>query len=84
MRILGLALFLFAVGCVVGHVAGCKPEYREPVENAAAVAQYEALLDDCRKQGKAAKSYQVYEQCADAVDRHLCRESGVRCTDGGQ
>ena len=53
------------------------------VENASAVAQHDALLADCRKQGKAAKSYDVYETCADEVHSKFCREKGVLCEDGG-
>ena len=83
-RTLGFAVFLFAVGCLVGHVCGCHPAVVESVENAAAVAQYKALMADCRKKGKAAKDYEVYDACADEVDRMLCRESALRCPDGGQ
>lgn len=83
MKTLAMALFLFALGCCVSHVAGCKPP-PQSVENAAAVVQYEALLDDCKTKGKVAKSYGVYAECADAVDRKLCAESGVRCVDGGR
>lgn len=53
------------------------------IENAAAVAQYEALLYDCRARGKTAGSYAVYEACAAAVDRGLCAERGLLCKDGG-
>lgn len=78
--VVAFAAMLFAL-----HLCtGCKPEHREPVENAAAVAQYTALLDDCKAKGKDAGSYAVYEACADALDRHLCVESGVRCADGGK
>lgn len=68
---------------IIAAMASCRPEQREAVENAAAVAQYEALLDDCKERGKTAGSYAVYEACANAVDRQLCAESGVRCKDGG-
>ena len=75
---------LFALGCIVGHCVACAatPHVVENVENAAAVAQYEALLDECRKAGKAAGSYEVYERCADSVDLHLCAERGLRCKEG--
>jgi hypothetical protein len=70
---------------VLYHCTGCLPgAVADNVENAAAVAQYKALLIDCREQGKAAKSYAVYERCADEVDRMLCRQSSVRCADGGR
>ena len=98
-RTLGFALFLFAVGCLVGHVCGCHPAVVESVENAAAVAQYKLLLVDCREKGKATKlacvadggtqdhciaeGLAVRDTCADATDAMLCRESALRCTDGG-
>lgn len=78
-------LALFALGCIVGHCTGCKPaEVPKNVENGAAVVQYERLLDGCRVQGRAAKSYDVYERCADEVDRRLCLSTGVRCLGGGR
>ncbi len=43
---------------------------------------YKALLSSCRAKGKAAKSYAVYETCADQVDAELCRTRSLRC-DGG-
>ncbi len=83
MKIVPFALVLFALGCIVEHVAGCSPTAQQAlaanVENAAAVAQYEALLDDCRKQGRASASYAVYSTCADAVDAHLCAQHRLRC-----
>lgn len=75
---------IVAIGAVIADlVLGCEKPPAMSVENAAAVVQYEVLLTDCRKRGKAAKSYDVYEACADAVDRQLCIESRVRCVDGG-
>lgn len=55
----------------------------ETVENAAAVAQYKLLLADCKKKGKEAGSYAVYEACADEIDHELCRVRALRCTDAG-
>jgi D-Tyr-tRNAtyr deacylase len=63
-------------------MAACKPpppSFVNQVENAAAVAQYEALLDDCRRQGKATGSFDVYKTCADAVDDELCARHHLRC-----
>lgn len=76
---------VMAVLLAVGHVAvyACDKPPAQNVENVAAVAQYEALLSECRKVGKDAGSYAVYAACADAVDRKLCSENGLRCTDGG-
>lgn len=80
-NVIPTALALFACGMVVGHCTGCMPPPKvvESVENAAAVAQYEALLDDCRKQGRAAGNYLVYETCANAVDDQLCAQHRLRC-----
>jgi hypothetical protein len=78
-----LAVMAVALCLTLTYCTGCVPE-AVSVENAAAVAQYKLLLVDCRKQGKEAGSYAVYERCADEVDRTLCRESSLRCKDGGQ
>lgn len=83
MSALRMALFLFALGCIVEHVAGCIPSAKERTENALVVGVYERELDHCKAQGKAAGSYAVYEACANAVDRLLCIQRGVRCADGG-
>jgi hypothetical protein len=83
-KVLGMVLFLYAVGFVCGHATGCKPPPAESVENAAAVIQYKALLADCRQKGRDHKSYAVYAECADEVDRWLCTTSALRCTDGGE
>ena len=80
-----LGLGLFAFGCLMHLCAGCKdvPPAVNP-ENAAAVAQYEGLLDACKEAGKDAGSYAVYAACADDVDARLCRSTGVLCKDGGR
>ncbi len=66
----------------VGLLYGCKPpspQLYTGLENAAAVAQYTALLDECRAKGRASNSYAVYQTCADAVDSHLCNQHRLRC-----
>lgn len=68
-----VALAVLLVGC-----ASVPPVVN--VENAAAVAQYTALLEDCRERGKVAGSYAVYEACANAVDRELCARHKLRCS----
>ncbi len=82
------AFGLFVAGIALGFGCGPKlpaePAVVSTIENAAAVAQYTALLEDCRKQGKAAKSYAVYETCADAVDAELCRVRSTRCAGGAK
>lgn len=90
MRALGetiaLGIALLALGCIVGHcTAGCSPSAPvQSVENAAAVGQYGALLDQCIAKGKDAGSLAVYVGCADDLDRTLCRTNGTRCQDGGR
>ncbi len=83
INVVGMVLALYAVAAIVSITAqGCKPppsQVVQNVENAAALAQYEALLDDCRRQGKATNSFAVYKSCADAVDDHLCAEHRLRC-----
>lgn len=71
------AWILLVVGCT-------KPQPAANVENAAAVAQYTGLLEECRQKGKEANSYAVYSQCADTVDAHLCQAHGLRCPEGGK
>ena len=60
---------------------GCAkpPDVSKSIENAAALAQYERLLDDCKKKGKASRDYEVYERCADAVDADLCKHNMALC-----
>lgn len=81
-------LALFAALCVLGYCQGCGPREQaatvQGIENAAAVAQYTKLLDDCKAKGKDAGSYAVYDACADEVDRMICRASGAQCVDGGR
>jgi hypothetical protein len=74
-------VFILAMVGTVGVLAHCqpKPEVKTAVENAAAVAQYTALLDQCRAQGRASNSFAVYQACADAVDDHLCSQHRLRC-----
>lgn len=80
-----LALMAVALCLALTYCTGCiPPAVVENAENVAAVAQYKLLLVDCKKQGKEAGSYAVYERCAEEVDRKLCRESALRCGDGGQ
>ncbi len=82
INIVAMVCFLFGLSLVVGIACGCSrpsPQFVQNVENAAAVAQYEAMLDDCRAQGKATNSFSVYKSCADAVDDHLCAQHRLRC-----
>lgn len=67
---------LFAVGLgILGarFAAACTPAERLTVENASAVAQYDASLVDCKK--KAAGNFAVYELCETTVTREFCRSS---------
>jgi hypothetical protein len=80
---LAFALAFLGLICALHLCTGCKP-VEAPIEGAAAVAQYEAQLDACRKRGKESRSYAIYEECAAAVDRDLCATRGLRCIEGGQ
>lgn len=65
-------------------VQSCTPESKTATENAAALLQYERLLDDCKKKGREARSYDVYEKCADGVDADLCKHNRALCKDGAK
>lgn len=74
--------------CLLLALAGCASRQdqqviTETVENGAAVAQYKLLLADCRKKGREAGSFAVYEVCANDIDADLCRRKSLRCTDAG-
>lgn len=81
MKLTAFIAGLFAMSWATG--LGCSPAVVQNAENAAAVAQYTALLEHCRARGKVAGSYAVYAACADAVDRDLCVTYRLRCSDGG-
>jgi len=55
--------------CVVGLLACVACGEGERVKNAADMTSYTAELTECRKKGKAAGSYDVYEACAIEVDK---------------
>lgn len=81
---------LFVLSCalvvmILEYGNGCVPKERiiQSAENAAAIAQYTALLDTCKEKARAAKDYAVFERCADDVDRMLCTASPLYCPDGG-
>lgn len=78
---------IVAAGALLAAIVACGCSTSPPalnVENAAAIAQYEAMLIDCRNLGKQRNSYDVYEACADRVDADLCTKHGLRCKDGGK
>ncbi len=68
-------LFLVAVVGLVYLVSGCDPADQARVENAAAVAQYDLALVECKEKARAAKDFAVYEACERAVTRKLCEDS---------
>ena len=60
--------------CILVALVGClSPQEKLTVENAAAVAQYDAALVECKRDAKG--SFEAYVACEDAVTRHFCRES---------
>lgn len=73
--VVGMVLFLFAVGFVVNLSCGCSPAETLTVENAAAVAQFDAALVECKRKAKAAKDFDVYDECEQALAKHYCSES---------
>ncbi len=75
IRMAGFIFGLFAMGWATGM--GCAPHTKSPltIENAAAVAQYDAALAECLKKAKPQRSLDLYIQCEDAVTLHFCAES---------
>lgn len=73
--VLGLVLCLYGLAAIVGHCTGCTPAQQLNVEHAAAVAQYDAALVECKREGKAAKSLEVYIACENRVSRAYCQSS---------
>jgi len=60
--------------CILVALVGClSPQEKLTVENAAAVAQYDAALVECKRDAKG--SFEAYVACEDAVSRRFCRES---------
>lgn len=53
----------------------CAPTAGLSIENAAAVAQYDDALVECKKEARAAKSMLVFDTCEYAVRAKFCRES---------
>lgn len=89
MSFRSLGLFS-AIALVVASIAlaivegGCSSATERRAENAIVNAAYERELEHCKEQGKVSHSFEVYEACADAVDRRLCIERKVRCHDAGR
>ena len=54
----------------------CSPTERERTKVPLELVGYQQALDDCREQGKASKSYEVYEACAKTADRKFGRDAG--------
>ncbi len=57
---------------IAAHCTGCaQPRSQlERASNALTVEQYRRALDECIVEGKAAKSFAVYETCAKEADKH--------------
>lgn len=68
-----LPVLLLVVGALaLPELTACTtpPAAKTPLE----LAGYKAALDECRVKGKAAKSYEVYEACAEEADRRFGKE----------
>jgi len=72
--LVGTLLALFALTMLVSRCAP-SPAEKLTVENAAAVAQFDAALVDCKRKAKAAKDFDVYDECERALAKHFCSES---------
>lgn len=73
MKTVAYLLFLFAAGCIVGHVCGCtSAEVR--AEHAAINLGYDEVLVRCKSMGKDAGAFAVFEACERAASRKLCAE----------
>jgi hypothetical protein len=82
MRTVQYALCLWSLLFVVS-CSGQPVKEPDIIETATAVkvhAEYKTLLSRCRK---LAKTYEVYDACADAVDANFCQHHGLRCVDAG-
>lgn len=66
----GIAGCLFA-----GLLVSCHPNEAARAKNAVDLAGYTQALDDCREEGKLAKSWEVYSACAKAADRKYGRRA---------
>ncbi len=66
---------LFAAGFCLARCTACTPAERLNVENAAAVAQYDAALVDCKAKAREARSMEVYDACEFVVSLKFCRAS---------
>jgi len=65
---------LAAALLIITHCAGCAllgsgPTQAERLQNALTVEEYRKALDVCVDEGKSAKSFAVYEQCAAEADK---------------
>lgn len=68
----GLAVFVFIAvlaASVQAVLSGCSAS--QTARRATIVGAYELELDGCTLRGREAGSYQVYEACADEVDRRF-------------
>lgn len=96
-RAIAPVLFLTAAGfLVVRYLLGCMPAEQNAVvlsaENAAAVAQYDKALLECKKAARKlpkAERFDAYETCERDLSKQLCADSQdlrrewKRCTDVG-
>ena len=71
---LGVALILFSI---VVHCSGCGL-LASRAGAAVSVVEYRAALDECRADGKRAKSYAVYEACAREADARYGLDGGAQ------
>ena len=79
----GVALLLLAATFIVTRCfLGCASA-QERAAQAFIVATYERELNACYEQGQMSNSWPVYQACANALDRRMCVERGLRCVEAG-
>ena len=73
---IAVLLFIAAIGFLGTQcIVGCTPppeQTMKRIDNAAAVAQYDAALVDCKEKAKAAHDFAVFEACEARVSTRLC------------
>lgn len=76
-QFIATSLALLAALAVIGHCAGCGV-WGERAKIAAEASLYERELDECLREGRAARSLAVYMQCAHEADvRHGVADGGA-------
>lgn len=74
-------LILLSVACIPGRTAEQEAlDTLQRTQNAITINEYRKRLIECKNKGKEAKSLDIYERCAEQVDKEY---GVVPSTDGG-